>query len=120
MITQEEILALQGINIELSKLVLGMQELKAGINDKSKYDNLPEWLTLEQCVQLKGGTTLSNYRNKIFLQPCCGLNYKLLGGRKVWKKEDVILWLSVTDDQLKKYAEQWNVSIPRLYEKRSA
>jgi hypothetical protein len=117
---QEEIMILQGISIELSKLTLGIQELKAGIIKEAKYDNLPEWLTLEIAASLKGGTTLSNYRNKIFLQPCCGLNYKLQGGRKVWKKENVIEWLSITDDQLKAYAEKWKVSIPVIYEKRSA
>jgi hypothetical protein len=44
----------------------------------------------------------------------------MVGGRKCWKKEDVIAWLAVTDEGLKTYAEKYRVTLPDIYKKRSA
>jgi hypothetical protein len=68
---------------------------------------------------IEGGASLNFYRQKLFLQPCCGLNYKMIGGRRCWKKEDVVAWLSITDEDLKEYAEKRRVEIPGVYQKRS-
>jgi hypothetical protein len=118
--TKEETLIMEGLNIQLSKLALGMQELKNGIAEKLFIDSLPEWITLEKAVALKGGGTLSSYRNKLFLQPCCGTNARLQAGRRVWNKADILEWLKITDFELKAYAEKWKVKIPEIYKKRSA
>jgi hypothetical protein len=110
--------------------------------DRDRYADLPEWLDLEQALALKrgvcpprkrtetgknraendpmeGGASITTYRQRQFLQPCCGLNYRLVGGRKCWRKEDVIEWLSVTDENLKTYAEERQVKLPSAYQKRA-
>ena len=113
-------LILQGFNIELSKITLAMNELKNEITKKNKYDDLPEWINIDLAAKLKGGCSPDWIKNKLFLQPCCGTNAESIGGRKSWRKDDVIFWLSITDSDLKEYAKKWNVTIPVNYEKRSA
>jgi hypothetical protein len=94
--------------------------MKASAERKSIYDNLPAWINIDLATKLKGGCSPDWVKNKLFLQPCCGTNYKMIGGRKCWKKDDVIAWLEITDSDLKAYAEKWKVSIPANYERRSA
>jgi hypothetical protein len=113
-------LILQGYKLEMATLTQEIQSLRADIEKKSRIDSLPEWVTLEMAVSLKGGPALATYRTKFFLQPCCGRNSKLIGGRKCWSRKDVIDWLSITDAELKNYAHAWNVTIPANYERRSA
>jgi hypothetical protein len=74
---------------------------------------------LRRAVELKGGAAYETYRTKIFLQPCCGRNSKLIGGRKCWPREEVIQWLGITDSGLLEYAGKYKVSIPENYAKRS-
>jgi hypothetical protein len=81
---------------------------------------LPEWINIDLAAKLKGGCSLDTIKNRLFLQPCCGTNYKSIGGRKCWKKDDVIAWIEIDDSGLKTYAEKYGVSIPENYERRSA
>jgi len=118
--TKDVELLLQGHQIELSKLTLAFNELKETINKKSGYDNLPAWINLDLATQLKGGCSPVCVKNTQCLQPCCGTNYKLIGGRKCWYKNDVIEWLNITDSDLKQYAEKWKITIPEKYLRRSA
>jgi len=118
--TKEVELLLQGHQVELSKLTLAFIQLKEAIGKNSKYDNLPEWINLDLATQLKGGCSPMHIKNNLCLQPCCGTNYKLIGGRKCWKKDDVIGWLIIADSDLRQYAEKWRISLPEKYERRSA
>jgi hypothetical protein len=120
MITTELEMVLQGYSIAISTLTKEIQALRIDIQKQKRIDNLPDWITLEAAVSLKGGPTYQTYRTKLFLQPCCGRNYQSVGGRKCWKREDVLDWLAITDSGLKAYAQKWNVSIPENYERRSA
>jgi hypothetical protein len=43
----------------------------------------------------------------------------MVGGRRCWKKEDVIAWLAITDEDLKNYAEKHSVELPEVYQKRA-
>jgi len=113
-------LTLQIFQIELSKMTLALADLKEAITKKSKYDDLPAWINIDLATQLKGGCSPLFVKNSLFLQPCCGTNYKSIGGRKCWQKNDVIDWLDITDSDLKEYAKKWKVSLPEKYEKRSA
>jgi hypothetical protein len=113
-------LILQGFTIELSKITLAINKLKTEINQKNKFDELPEWINLDLAISLKGGCSPQWIKNNQFLQPCCGLNNKFIGGRKCWRKEDVISWIEITDYELENYGEKWNVTIPDTYKKRSA
>ncbi|MCL2139784.1 MAG: hypothetical protein FWH41_09700 [Treponema sp.] len=120
MITREVELFLQGHQIELSKVTLALTELKETISRKSKYDDLPAWINLDLAAKLKGGCSPDWIKNNLCLQPCCGTNYKLIGGRKCWKSEDVIEWLEIADSDLKEYGKKHRVSIPEKYLRRSA
>jgi Trm5-related predicted tRNA methylase len=113
-------LILQGFSIELSKITIAINEMKTAVYTKSKYDDLPEWVNIDLAAKLKGGCSPDTIKNKLFLQPCCGTNYKTIGGRKTWRKDDVIAWLDITDSDLKKYADRWGVSIPENYQRRGA
>ena len=113
-------LILQSFTIELTKISYALEELKDEMRKKSKHDDLPEWINIDQAIKLKGGCSPDWIKNKLFLQPCCGTNYKQIGGRKCWKKDDVIFWLAITDSDLKDYANFWKVQLPETYEKRSA
>jgi hypothetical protein len=112
-------LLLQGHQIELSKLTLAFNELKETINQKSSYDNLPAWINLDLATQLKGGCSPDWIKNNLCLQPCCGTNYKSIGGRKCWRKDDVIEWLGISDNELKQYSEKWKNKLPEKYLRRS-
>ena len=116
----EENLILQGLKIEIAALTQTVQELVVNSEARKRYETAPEWITLEAAAEMKGGAALATYQTKIFLQPCCGLNYRLIGGRKCWRREEVIRWIGITDADLKKYAAEWRVSIPKNYERRSA
>jgi hypothetical protein len=114
----EERLVLQGMELALKQLALEIAKNRQEAETKSQYKNLPEWITLEKAVALKGGGTLNTYRQKLFLQPCCGMNYRLVSGRRCWRREDVIEWLGVSDESLKGYAGRFAVSLPKNYEQR--
>jgi hypothetical protein len=140
---ETENLILQGLKISVDSLALEIAKQRQEAATRGRYDGLPEWIDLEQAVILKrgvcaekkrsengktrnvdapvaGGASLTTYRQKSFLQPCCGMNYKMVGGRRCWKKDDVILWLSITDEDLKLYAEKYRANLPDVYQRRSA
>ena len=115
----EENLILQGLKIEIAALTQTIQELRL-ITETPRQETPSEWITLEVAAKMKGGAALATYQSKLFLQPCCGLNFQVIGGRKCWRREEVIRWIGITDADLKKYAAEWRVKIPKNYERRSA
>jgi hypothetical protein len=119
-VNAQEDLILQGLKIEIAALTQEVQGLRINTEARTRYETAPEWITLEAAAAMKGGAALATYKSKLFLQPCCGLNYRLIGGRKCWRREEVIRWIGVTDADLKKYAAEWKVKIPGNYERRSA
>jgi len=114
----EEAMIIQGVKLEIATLTAEIQKLSARTSAPAA-ENIPEWVNLETAVKLKGGGALSTYQTRIFLQPCCGLNYKLIAGRKCWRRGDVIRWLGITDGDLKAYGDEWKVEIPANYKQRS-
>jgi hypothetical protein len=140
-VNEAENLILQGLQLSLDRLALDIARMRQEEQSRGCYAGLPEWIDLEQALALKrgvsaekkraesgkagergisGGASLTTYRQKIFLQPCCGRNYKMVGGRRCWKREDVIAWLAVTDEGLKVYAEKHRTELPAVYLKRAA
>ena len=117
---REAELLMQGHQLGLEKLNLALAALTETVIKKTKTDELPQWVTLELAVQLKGGGKLGCYKNDLYIQPCCGTNSKLIAGRKCWNYKDVIEWLNITDSDLKQYAEKWRVKLPEKYVRRSA
>jgi hypothetical protein len=140
---ETEKLILQGLQLSLDRLALEVAGLRQEAQTRGRYAALPEWIDLELALALKrgistekkrskngetreagaepaGGASLTTYRQKMFLQPCCGRNYKMVGGRKCWKREDIIAWLAVTDEDLKVYAEKHHAELPTVYLNRAA
>jgi len=116
----EEKLIFQEFKVSLESMGFQLQELKKITETERVKDDLPEWITLEKAAALKGGPALSTYKTKQFLQPCCGHNSKLVGGRKCWHREQILIWLAIDDSSLKTYAQQWNAKLPEIYKQRSA
>ena len=133
--TEMENLYLQSLKMSVDTLTLEIAKQRQEAESRGRYASLPEWLDLEQAIGLKrglrsavrrgeddpliGGVSITFYRQKPFLQPCCGRNSKMVGGRKCWKKDDVIAWLEITDESLGDYAAGRKVSLPDAYKKRS-
>jgi hypothetical protein len=117
--TTEIELILNGYRLEFAAITQEMKRLRADLADRQKADTLPEWINLRQAVELKGGPAYETYHTKLFLQPCCGRNSKLIGGRKCWPKNEVLDWLGITDSGLKEYAGKYKVSIPENYARRT-
>jgi hypothetical protein len=114
-----EDLVLHGLKLSIDKLAFEIAQYREEAALKSKHSDLAEWLTLEQAIALKGGTSLATYRQKPFLQPCCGKNYRLVGGRRCWRRNDVLEWIGITDDNgLVAYARDRGVELPKVYQRR--
>jgi hypothetical protein len=108
-------LILNGYRLEFASITQELKNLRIEMAKKSFADGLPEWINLERAAEMKGGAAFSTYKTRLFLQPCCGRNFRLVGGRKVWRKEDVIRWLDVDDDGLAEYAREFHATLPDTY-----
>ena len=76
---------------------------------KKEVADLPEHITLEQAVALKGGCALNTVKARWWLQPCAGTNSHRIGGRKCWNKSEVLQWLEITDADLPDYARKFGI-----------
>ncbi|MEL5718728.1 hypothetical protein [Treponema pedis] len=110
---------LEVLDLKISQIISLIKESNKNSEQVDFFKNIPEWVNIETACLLKGGGALETYKTKLFLQPCCGTNYRYVCGRKTWRKEDVIEWLSITDNNLKPYAERFGVTLPANYERRS-
>lgn len=86
-----------------------LQELKEGMNKLLSmvvnHSDIPEWLTLDQAVALKG-LNKNTVKCNPYLRPGAG-NPKMqrhCGGRLVFHRDEVVIpWLQVTDENLLEY-----------------
>lgn len=108
-------LGLQAVEIKLAQLILTISDSERRKEETSRNRDLPEWITLDHAARLKGGAAFATYETKYWLQPCCGLESKRVGGRKAWKKDAVIEWLGISDDKLPEYASRFGAVIPDKY-----
>jgi hypothetical protein len=111
----QENLFLQALDMKLTQLIIDINKREEEEERLKKMLALPEWINLNLAVQLKGGAALDTYKTQYWQQPCCGLRSKRVGGRKVWRREDVMEWLAVSDDGLWEYAERIGAKIPDKY-----
>jgi hypothetical protein len=115
----EENLTLMGMKLSIDKLAFEIAKQREEEAVKNRYGDLPEWITLDTAIALKGGASKATYRQEPFLQPCCGKNYRRVGGRRCWRRDDIIEWLGITDDDgLKSYTENLGVELPKIYLRR--
>ena len=95
--------------LQLKNIELLLLRIDERIKEK-ETPFIPAYCTIEQAAILKGGPNPEQYKKKLWLQPGCGTHFKKQGGRKVWPRELVIEWLSVTDDELPRYAAKYGVN----------
>jgi hypothetical protein len=112
----EETLVLQGLKLEIANLAYEISKQRQDAENKSRHNEIPEWVTLDTAASLKGGAALVTYRQRAFLQPCCGTNCRRVGGRRCWHRDNIIEWLGITDAELARYAARWKVKVPENYE----
>ena len=114
-----ESIEMQSMKLAIDGLALQIAEQRKDAEEQARFKGLPEWVTLETAAAVKGGPALITYRQRSFLRPCCGRNWKKVGGRQCWHRDAVIAWLGITDADLKKYADAHGVKLPENYENRS-
>lgn len=107
--TKEEY-TLETIRCQLSYILESVEKLP-GTLLRQEDEELPEFVTLELAARVKGGAMYNTYRSRYYLQPCGGTRSVRVGGKKCWRREDVIPWLSVDDTALPGYLKQYGVTI---------
>lgn len=85
---------------EISKILIEIENLKHLLQTPSLTQ---EWYNDKECWELKGGCAFSTFKCKRFYQPKGGIPDGKVGGRKVWHRDTLLEWLSMTDDQLPEY-----------------
>lgn len=98
---------LQNIRCQLAYLVDGFRQ------SQKKTEQLPEFITLELAAKLKGGASYNTYKTRYHLQPCGGTQSVRVGGRKCWKKADVLEWLTVDDTCLEAYLRRFGAEVKK-------
>jgi hypothetical protein len=112
-----ENLFLQSLDLKLSQLIIEIKTREQEDERENLLRELPEWVNLQTAAKKKGAAAFDTYKTQYWLQPCCGLKSKKVGGRKSWHRDDVIEWLLITDDKLWEYARKMGASIPLKYKK---
>ncbi|MCQ2088166.1 MAG: hypothetical protein MJZ37_08925 [Bacilli bacterium] len=107
-------LELESIELQLQKQDLKMDEIKKLISDSFLYSDIPAFCNLQTAAEKKG-IKASNLYKRHWQQPCCGKNYKRLNGIRVWARNEIIEWLSISDDDLENYAKKYGVDISKFF-----
>jgi hypothetical protein len=106
---------LQALDLKLSQLIIEINNKEKDEERENLLRDLPEWVNLQLAAKKKGAAAFDTYKTQYWLQPCCGLKSKKVGGRKSWRRDDVIEWFQITDDKLWEYAQKMGASIPSKY-----
>lgn len=107
--TQEQF-DLASVSLKLDRVLEMMADIQA---EREKKELPPEYLSLEAAFALKGGCAYQTCRARYWLHPCAGTNSVKVGGKKCWRRDDVLEWLDVTDDMLADYARKFGVTVPK-------
>ena len=107
----EEEFNIKTIRTQLDYLVSQMEKLP--VQAPKEIEELPENVTLELAARYKGGCSFATYKTRAFLQPCGGTNSHRVGGRKCWKRKDVLEWLTIDDAALPEYLKRFGVAIKK-------
>lgn len=113
--TEVESAEINILSAEMRKLQAQMKRLIEVNETILSVKNIPEYCTLEQACELKGGSTYKNISKRPWQQPCCGTKSHKYNGRRVWHRDEIIKWLKVTDETLEDYAKENGVDISRYF-----
>ena len=116
----EEKIIIQGIKLELAQLNQQISQREIDNERQKLLKELPEWINIDVAASLKGGGSLDTIRTRYYYQPCCGLNYKYVHGRKCWHRDKILEWLYITDEKLWEYAQKYKASIPEKFKEIAA
>lgn len=103
---------------ELQQILAELHLVKAELENIRNINLRQEWYTDEQCWQLKGGCALGTFRKRKDLQVKCGIPDGKICGRNAWKKESVLEWLSVSDEDFPEYKRKVLAELKARNEKR--
>lgn len=108
--TQEQF-DLASVSLKLDRVLSLMADMRV---EREKSDEpVPAFLSLADACALKGGCAYETCRARWWLHPCAGTNSVKVGGKKCWRRDDVLEWLDVTDDRLADYARKFGVTLPK-------
>lgn len=96
------------------RLISCCESLENKLSNQTSRE-VPAWCTLAQAAELKGGTTAKNLQKRKWQQPCCGTQYSVLNGTRVWNRAQIMRWLEVTDPTLEAYATECGVDISAYF-----
>ena len=117
---------MKNIDLELKEIQLQNEKLIREIAEVHRIletvmpqsEKQKEFLTVEDCAELKSGASKNTYKTNRFLLPGCG-NPKYasyIGGRLCFARDVVMEWLHVTDADYVEYARRCGIStIPEKY-----
>lgn len=102
-------LDLKAVMLQEERTLRELQELKTGLNKLLStvvnHSEIPEWVTLDQAVALKG-LNKNTVKCNPYLRPGAGnpQMQRYCGGRLVFHRDEVVIpWLRVTDENLIEY-----------------
>ena len=112
-------LDLKQIQLQNEKLIREIAEVHRILETfMPQSEKQKEFLTVEDCAELKSGASKNTYKTNRFLLPGCG-NPKYasyIGGRLCFARDIVMEWLHVTDADYVEYARRCGIKIiPEKY-----
>lgn len=87
------------MEIIAKRMMAEMLDRKLSKAKEEKLSLAKEWFDLREACELKG----LNYKtscNRTMLQPNKGESDGNIGGRKKWRKQTIINWLSLCDEEI--------------------
>lgn len=102
------------INLEeiekIPEILKSVNELKQLI---VKSGLIKEWYTLDETWNVKGGCSLSTFKNTRYFQCKGGIPDGTVNGRRVWNRKSVEEWMNLTDDKLPEYHKKYKTGAIR-------
>ncbi len=95
------------MQLEIPEIQLILNKIDDLNNKITNNIEIPEWCNDEMCWKLKGGMALTTYRSNRYYQCKGGIPDAYVGGRKVWNRNSVLEWISLTDSDLENYHNKY-------------
>ena len=114
-------LELKELQLQNERLLREVEEVRKLLENSNLHPQpMKEYLTVEECAELKGGAAKNTYKANRFLLPGCG-NPKysvFIAGRLAFPRVVVERWACVTDSTLVDYAKECGVTVvPEKYKR---
>lgn len=122
MLDEKEKLQLDTIELLLQRMTKTMEKVNQLDFKTELISRIPALCNTADLGKIKG-VNVGQMQRRPYLLPVCGKQAESPddhgwfknGGKRVWKREDVIEWLNVTDMDLEDYAAKYGVDISRWF-----